>query len=274
MRIAAAVLAALALAPAAGAAPLVVRTSLDPGTVPFGAPTAAEVTVVVDTGAVDPDTVRVEADTAPLRRVGATATEREDGDGTRLLVRRLRVACVTDACRPADALRAVALQPVRVRATRRDGRPITVRASWPVLLVAPRVPAGAASGEPVWRVDTRPPEATYRVRPSLLSGLLLALAAALATAAVGLVAWEARGRRRRRTHARRSELEAALAALRASLDADERERRRAAGTLARVLESRRDRHGGDAAALAWGEPEPRPDRLAALADEVEREIHA
>jgi len=269
-----AVAAALALAPAAGAAPLVVRTSLDPRTVLFGEPAVAEITVVADPAFVDPATVRIEAELAPFRRVGSVTTERREADDAAIVTRRVRIACVSDACRPRDALRPVQLSPVRVTARGANGRQVSATARWPVLLVAPRVPADAAAGEPTWRVDTRVPEPSYRVRPGLASALLLGAAVLLAAAAVGLVASELLRRRRRAGAERLSELEAALAAVRASTGGPEPQRRRAAGMLARALERRRDARAGSAGTLAWDEPEPEPDRMTALADEVEREVRA
>jgi hypothetical protein len=44
--------------------------------------------------------------------------------------------------------------------------------------------------------------------------------------------------------------------------------------LARALERRRDARAGSAGTLAWDEPEPEPERMAALADELEREVRA
>ena len=210
MRLLAVVCAALVLVPAAGAAPLVVRTSLDPGTVLFGAPTTATVTVVADPALVDPETIRIETDVAPFRRLGTSVAR----DG-RLVVRRTRIACVSDACRPGDGLRSVRLPRVQVTARGSSG-PVAVSATWPPLLVAPRVPADAAAGEPVWRVDTRPPALTTRIDPGTLSPVLWLLTAALALGAAALVAREVLRARTTAREARTTELAAALAAVRAS----------------------------------------------------------
>ena len=268
MRLVVAVCAALVLAPAAGAAPLVVRTSLDPGTVLFGAPAAATVTVVADPALVDTDTVRIEADVAPFRRLG-TAVVR---DG-RLVERRTRIACASDACRPGDGLRPVRLPPARVSASG-PGGPVAVSADWPPLLVAPRVPAEAAAGEPEWQVDTRPPALTTRIDPGTLSLLLWLLAAALALGSAAVVAREVHRARTGARGARTTELAAALAAVRATAQAPEPERRRAVGVLARVLERVDGDHAGTAETLAWSEPGPEPERVLELADEVEREVRA
>ncbi len=268
MRLLAAACAALVLAPAADAAPLVVRTSLDPGTVLFGAPATATVTVVADPALVDPGTVRIEADVAPFRRLGTSVAR----DG-RLVVRRTRIACVSDACRPGDGLRPVRLPPVQVSASGPSG-PVAVSAAWSPLLVAPRVPAAAAAGEPEWRVDARPPALTTRIDPGTLSLLLWLLTAALALGAAALVAREVVRARTKAREARTTELAAALAAVRAAAEAPEPERRRAVGVLARVLERADGDHAVTAETLAWSEPGPEPGRVLELADEVEREVRA
>jgi hypothetical protein len=260
--------AALVLVPAGDAAPLVVRTSLDPGTVLFGAPASATVTVVADPALVDPDTIRIEADVAPFRRLGTSVAR----DG-RLVVRRTRMACVSDLCRPGDGLRPVRFPPAQVTASG-PGGPVAVSADWPPLLVAPRVPADAAAGEPEWRVDTRPPPLTTRIDPGTLSLLLWLLTAALALGAAALVAREAARAGTRAREARTTELVAALAAVRASAHAPEPERRRAVGALAKVLERVDGDHAGAAETLAWSAPGPEPGRVLELADEVEREVRA
>ena len=268
MRLFAAVVVALVLVPAAHAAPLVVRTSLDPGTVLFGAPATATVTVVADPAVVDPDTIRIEADVAPFRRLGTSVAR----DG-RLIVGRTRIACVSDLCRPRDGLRPVRLPPVQVSASG-SGGPVAVSADWPPLLVAPRVPADASAGEPEWQVDTRPPALTARIDPGTLSLLLWLLTTALALVAAALVAREVHRARMRTHEARTTELAAALAAVRASAQAPEPERRRAVGVLAKVLDRVDGDHAVTAETLAWSEPGPEPERVLELADEVEREVRA
>ena len=268
MRLLGVACAAFVLAPAANAAPLVVRTSLDPGTVLFGAPATATVTVVADPRLVDAETIRIESDVAPFRRLGASVTR----DG-RLVVRRTRIACVSDACRPRDVLRPVRLPPVRVSAGG-PGGPVSVSADWPPLLVAPRVPASAAAGEPEWRVDARPPRLTTRIDPGTLSLLLWLVTGALVLGAAALVAREALRARTKGRETRTTELAAALAAVRASTREAEPERRRAVGVLANVLDRIDGDHADTAETLAWSEPGPEPARLLELADEVEREVRA
>lgn len=274
MKAVAIVAAALALAPTAGAAPLTVKASFSDRTVLFGAPTEAVVTVSVDTRLVDPDTVRLEADLVPLRTVGPVSTERQEAEDLVVLTRRSRVACVTDACLPDGEARRIALPPVLATGRGTGGRSFVARTRWPTLLVAPRVPQEATAGEPVWRVDTSPPATTYRVSPSLLTASLWVAAAVLALVAVALVGREVALRRGRRVRERRSELELALAAVRASADRDAAERRRAVGVLARLLRRRADDRSTRVAALAWDEPAPEPERVLTLADEVEREVRA
>ena len=180
---------------------------------------------------------------------------------------------MSDACRPGDGLRPVRLPPVQVTA-RGPAGPVAASAAWPPLLVAPRVPADAAAGEPEWRVDGQPPPLTTRIDPGTLSLLLWLLAAALALGAAALVAREVLRARTKAREARTTELAAALAAVRASAQAPEPERRRAVGVLARVLERADGDHAAAAETLAWSEPGPEPERVLELADEVEREVRA
>ncbi len=273
MRLAAAVGVALVLAAPAAAGtrevPVEVRAIVTPATVLFGEPATLVVTAAFDPRAVDESSVSVEADVFPLRRLGRPATARREADGLVVLTQRTRVVCAGEACRPARGLRRVELPPVRVRAGA-----LAAAVERPSLLVASRVPPEAASAEPAWRVDATPPAVTYRTTPSLHTAHLCHHSAALLHAAAAQVAGEVVRARRQRRVERLSELEAALVAVRASLDADEPERRRAVGALARVLEGRADAHEARAAALAWDEPRPERDRVAALADEVERDVRA
>ena len=216
-------------------------------------------TVVVDPALVDPGTVRIEADLAPLpppRHLRGAA----GGRGPRRAARRSRVACVSDACRPGDGRRPVAA-PARAGdgAAARRGRWRATR-----LAAAPRraaCPAAATAGEPSGGWTRRRRRLTTRIDPGTLSRLLW-----LSTA-------RARARRRRARRARggarpdggrarrgRRSSAAALAAVRAVRGRRaERERRRAVGVLAPRARgaptSDRRRHGRDAGMV---EPAPEP----------------
>jgi hypothetical protein len=113
--------------------------------------------------------------------------------------------------------------------------------------------------------QTALPAPSYRMRPSTLRLLALALAA-LATAGAAALLWPMLRRLVPEHVDDRTALEQALDLVRASLRRDGEERRRALDVLARVL------GGGtlqdDALALAWSEPDPDPDRVSALVERV------
>jgi hypothetical protein len=143
-----------------------------------------------------------------------------------------------------------------------------------VLRIGGRVKmADLARSRPPFRSDLSTPAATYRIAPKTLALLLDIAAALLASAGAGVASWRALTllQRRRRLDTR-SELERALAAVRAAESADLEQRRRAVGLLARLLAKRNLRLAAAAAALAWSEPKPTPVELAGLADRVTREV--
>jgi hypothetical protein len=259
----AAVVAALAAAApslAAGAAPVTVATTVSPAAVVFGDTAVLEVQALVDAGVVDPGTVRLEADAAPLERVGSVERDAwRDGDLAHVRFR-VTVACAQLAC----LTRAPAA--LRVVARGSSGANFDVRRDWPALVVGRRVPADATQP----RADGVPRPVRWRVGPTALLTALLVLALALAGAAVAFAAAEvlraraARGRGDTR-------LARALAAVRRALGGDERARRRAAGQLARALEPADGALALAAGELAWSSDPPGRDALARLADRVEEE---
>jgi hypothetical protein len=113
--------------------------------------------------------------------------------------------------------------------------------------------------------QTAVPAATYRIAPSTLRLLALALAALATACAVGLV-WPLLKRFVPQHEDDRTPLEQALDLVRASLRRDGEERRRALDVLARVLG--RGTLQDDALALAWSEPDPDPARVSALVERV------
>jgi hypothetical protein len=112
------------------------------------------------------------------------------------------------------------------------------------------------------------PPPTFRIRPALLRGFLVVLAAALALAAVA-IAWPLLRRLVPEQRDERSALERALDLVRQSLRRDPRDRRRALDLLGRVLG--RDPRARRALDLAWSQPEPDAAGVASLVDTVERE---
>ncbi len=118
-----------------------------------------------------------------------------------------------------------------------------------------------------FRRQTALPAPSYRVRPGLLETLLLVAAAAL-VALAGLIAYPAVRRLIPERVDERTPLQRALDLVRASIGRDADDRRRALDVLGRALAE--DARARDALGLAWSRPEPPPDRVAELVEQVER----
>jgi hypothetical protein len=116
-----------------------------------------------------------------------------------------------------------------------------------------------------FRRQTATPTPTYRIAPSTLRALALALAA-LAVVFAAVVAWPLARRLVPEPIDDRTALEQALDLVRASLRSGADERRRALDVLARLLG--RGKLRDDALALAWSEADPEPERVRALVERV------
>ena len=252
------------------AAALVVRASFDPPAAQFGDRVVARVVVLADRGVLDTSKLHVTEDVAPLSALGPARVSRTARGQLLVVTYELPTVCATEQCL-AKQLR---LPAARAEAPRRGaGGVVRVKTAWPVLEMRGRVTAAdLAKSPPPLRSDTSAPSLTYRIAPSTLSFLLDLAAALLAAAGVGLAAWQAAALlRRRRASDTRDELERALALVREAETRSPEDRRRAVGLLARLLRRRDARLAGDAGDLAWSEPKPAPEQLAALADRVARE---
>jgi len=271
-RLAALVVLAGALAPAANAAaPLSVRATLDQPDVQFGEAVGTHVTVLVDRSRVRPDTVRIVEDPGPLTILSQSTGTHDAGPGTVAVSADRVVACLSTACVAARGDASPRLPSVLVTATTRHGQTLHARAAWPALQVRGRVTgADLARARPPFRRDTAPPPPSYSVDPSRLHALLIAAAVVFALAAVALVAWELR-RRRHRQAAEEDPLERALRLTREAESRSPSDRRRAVGLLARILASRERPLAEPASDLAWARPAPESDAVAALVGDVERE---
>jgi len=255
--------AALALAPAAAAKPLVVHARLDDTTVLFGEPIQARVSVVADRS-VRRSSIRVDEDLAPLTVTASAHTARA---GSVVEVTRVAV-CMTAPCVARTFPR---LRSVVVTATLRDGRSVRATASWPQLSVRGRVVAAdLARARPPFRASVAVPPATYRIDPATLAWLLVALAIVTGLGALALGAGELRRRRARAPRASRDPLERALRLVREAESRPAPDRRRAAGLLARLLRDRDAPLARTASDLAWAKPQPEPDDLEVLASDTER----
>jgi hypothetical protein len=274
--IAAAVTAVLLLgraAPVHGVEPataLVVRTSFDPPAAQFGDRVVAHVVVLADRGVLDTSKLHVTEDVAPLTALGPARVTRTVRGRLLVVSYELPAVCVTEQCL-AKRLR---LPAARADAPRRGGGVVRVTTAWPELEMRGRVTAAdLAKSRPPLRSDTSMPSVTYRIAPATLSFLLDLAAALLAATGVALGAWQAAALlRRRRGSDTRDELERALALVHEAETRPPEDRRRAVGLLARLLRQRDERLAGEAGDLAWSEPKPAPDELAALAARVVREV--
>ena len=184
------------------------RTDLSPRSVFFGDTVSALVEVTLDRSRVDPESVRVEAVFAPWKPVGAVERVRRDQGTTTTLRFSYVLRCLGNRCLAADedlvildkAVQTFGQARVTYTATKgaTESGSGSVRAPWPRLLVGARFSArdaqavGSSSGG--WRADLDSmPAVTYRMSPGLLSALLLAGGAALASA--GVFAYRFRPRR-------------------------------------------------------------------------------
>jgi hypothetical protein len=249
---------------------LSVDTSVSPPVALFGDPVDVAVQVLVDDDHVDPATVRLEADAAPLARIGGVERDSWRSGGLAYERFRFRAACADEGCLAGDALLRVRPQPMRVSGRGRDGRDVAVRVQWPRLEMGRRVTAAALTATPAFAVEDRPRAVSWRTAPGRLWWVLAIVAVALLASAVALVAAEARGARRRRRVTAVDALAAALAELRAARD--EPARRRAAGRVSRILDRSDGRVAPEAARLAWSEEPPAPEAARELAERVEREV--
>jgi hypothetical protein len=207
---------------------------------------------------------------APLTALGPARVTRTARGRLLVVSYELPVACVTEQCL-AKRLR---LPAAGAEAPRRAGGVAQVKTAWPALEIRGRVSAAdLAQLRPPLRGDTTLPAVSYRIAPATLSLLLDLVAAVLAAAGVALAAWQT-AVLVRRTGApdTRTELERALALVREAETRPAEDRRRAVGLLARLLRPRDERLAGDAGDLAWSEPKPEPDELAALAERVTKEV--
>lgn len=275
-----AALLALLLLPMGGSAaagdvgdePLVVRTSVDP-VVRFGDRLVLHVTVLVDGDRVDADRLRVTEPVAPLTRLSPTRISRSSRGTVDTVTFDLTAACLDQRCVSPSGARALRLPPVAAEAPGRDGSILTTTRPWPRLTVRGRVPAADVTRSPLpFRTDVDPPPVSYRVRPATLASVLGIGALAVVLTALVLAGLHVLRTARRRRIVQRTELERALAFARNSETRPPEDRRRALGLLARVLGAREERLAPTTSTLAWSAPEPSPDSISHLVDDVVREV--
>ena len=273
----AAIVVAVSAAPAQAAESaqvLTVRTSFAPPAVRFGDRVVARVVVTADRGALDTSKLLVTQDVAPLTSLGPAHVTRTTRGGLLVVSYELPAVCLSDSCLTQTGSKLLHLPPARAQAPRTSGGGVAhAESAWPALTIGRRVTAADLKpSRPPFRADTTAPAVTYRIAPHTLVLLLSALAAALAAAGVAFAAWQVAALRRIPKPDTRSVLERALALVREAESQPVEDRRRAVGFLARVLHRRDEKLARVADDLAWSEPTPAPDELAALADRVGNEV--
>lgn len=266
-------IAALASAPPAHAAdgPLVVQASVPP-TVLFGDELTTRVTVSANPDEVDTSSIRVTAPLAPMTQLAPTRVSRTREGALDVVTFDVTAACLDQRCVAAAGPRVLELPRVRVSATATDGSELTDSAAWPKLTVRGRVPATVRDSTGQFRTDLEPPPATYRASPDRSSVLLFVAALVLAGGAVALAARRIFRLVRRRHEIPLTELERALVLVRQSEQRPPADRRRAVGLLARILGTDERPLAEDASTLAWSAPEPTPDSVSTLVDDVGRTV--
>lgn len=249
-------------------APLAVHATFAPPFVQFGDATTMRVDVELDRGAVQPQTLHVATDLAPLTALSSARTARTVSGRLETVSIVQRVACLSDPC----LAKAVTLRPVTASATTRSGA-VSTASSPAVLKLGSRVTAAdLATATPDFAADTAPPTPSYRIAPSTAAPLLDVIAAIAAAGAAALLALQllAAGRRRRREDTT-DELARAVRLVREAEARPVPDRRRALALLARVLRSRDVPVGPAVSDLAWSERPPDPEAIDALVGDVEAE---
>ncbi len=280
-----------------------VHGSLTPDVHLFGEPVAARVDVVVDRDRVDPDDVVVKTDFKPYEAVGETEVERQDlGRFTHLryttTLRCLEIACIPNTFKYADVpisqtpdlplfpenqqrdeKRKYEFPPALVTAGEGEDAKTLGRVVWTPLRSLSRInwydSSVVGQGFPFATNVTPLPETSYRISPTLLGVLLLALAVALVAIPVAYLVWSRRARREPKasTRGQLSPLERALALVEwASRRPSAGERREALEALAFELDG-----DGEAAETAraqgWSPPAPQSEEMTKLVASI-REDHA
>lgn len=243
------------------------NTLVEPREHLFGDVVSARVDVLLDRGRVDPAAVRLRSSFEPYEPAAPQRTERLDaGELTRLRFT-FRLRCLVEACLALTAGQGFAFSPGAVLA----GGERIAGFEWPE--IAPRSRVAQTGTEPgsagAWRVNlTEVPEATFRIAPAVLVGLLAALAGVLVAA--GVVLLVAALRRTPPAPPRLPPLERALLLLDAARRRAELEEERKALDLLAVELSR---HGESdlaraASGLAWARPRPASDATDRLTERV------
>ncbi len=283
----------------------VVRGKLIPDVHLFGEPVVAQVDVILNRDKVDPGDVRLSTNFEPYERVGETRVKRWDIGEYTVLRYSTTLSCLSQFCIPRTARGETTVSqipgfPPFLPGQQRDEK---VKFEFPpATLVADAEPKDKTLGRVTWaplrslsRINwydtnvvgqgfpfvsnvTPLPEPEYRISPTALGLLLLALALAL-LAIPGFLVWD----RRRRNAVRTVEAGSALSPLERALQLVEwssrrpsvDDRREALEALAFELGHEED---GDPATRArrqgWSPPTPEPGEMTELVAEIREETDA
>jgi len=283
----------------AGGKAAAVSGSLTPDVHLFGEPVAARIDVVVDRDQVAPSNVVVKTDFKPYDAVGTTRVERQDlGRFTHLryttTLRCLEISCIPNTFKNSevpisqtpelplfpenqqrDEKRRFDFPPALVTAGEGERAKTLGRVVWPPLRSLSRInwydSSVVGQGFPFESNVTPLPETSYRISPTLLGVLLLALAIAVVGLPIAYLVRSRRARRERKasTAPQLSPLERALALVdwasrRPSVD----ERREALEALAYELDAEEDETAGRARAHGWSPPTPESEQMTDLVTSV------
>jgi hypothetical protein len=295
-RLAGLLLALAAAAPAGAAVPVLpqgkaiaVYAPLRPTVIMFGDSVHLDLTVAVDRRQIDPRSVALEPRFAPFTlRVPVRTSHRDIGDLT-LIRFPLLLRCISYPCVPTGQASLRRLRRASIRYTLRSAPAArrTLRLRLPAIEVLSQINPTLLSAEASVPTQVRItpyaahmlplPKPSYRIAPGVLVGATIAVAALLLSAALLLVRRHLRALRPRRAtrEPTQSALERALALLVGAHErADETLTRKALERLACELSG--NGVNGDLASaaqrLAWAEPVPPDDEVAALAAAVRREL--
>jgi hypothetical protein len=253
-----------------------VTTDITPDAHVFGQQVVATVEALVDTTEVDPASVGVITDFAPYELAGERTVERRVSPGVALVTFRFPLRCLQEGCDTSTARGVAEFETGRVVYRFRAGAGDAFGAlDWPAFEVASRVSADDVD-RIRWRAaETMLPDVSYRVDPTWLAALLLAVAAVLGASAVLLARrmwWgEDEVTATELPVQSATRLERALGLVRdASLNGDGPRRRRALERVARELGAvDRPELAAEARALAWSPAGSTADEVESLARRAE-----
>ena len=167
---------------------------------------------LLDATRVDPNSLRIVDDLAPLTSLSSGRTTRTTRGNAITVTLDRTFSCLSSSCVSPRGDAMPALPQVRVTVGALGGETLGMKATWPTLRVQGQVTkADLGRSHPPFRADTTPAPPSYRLAPSTLAWLLYGAAVVLALAGAALAVHEARAlARRRRGEPTVDELERAL----------------------------------------------------------------